>query len=67
MVAIGKWLISAVLGWVAEFIRGLIAAYMERKRREAARVDDNKAAEQKLEGAQSEQEIIDAGSDHLRR
>lgn len=67
MQAIGAWLVKVLLGWLFDLFKGLVEKYLERKRVEKEREEDNKKAEQKLEEAQSEQEIIDAGSDHLRR
>jgi hypothetical protein len=67
MAAFGKWLVGAVLGWLVDWIRGLVEQYLERKRKEREREEDNKRAEEKLEKAETEAEIIDAGADHLRR
>lgn len=67
MNAIGKWLVGVVLGWLMEYLHRLAEMYFVRKQREKEREEDNKKAEQKLEEAESEQEIIDAGSDLLRR
>jgi hypothetical protein len=67
MQTIVKWLVGAALGWLADFISNLWAKYQERKRVEKEREDANKAAEKKLEEARSEEEVIDAGSEHLRR
>ncbi len=64
---LGKWLVGILLGWLVEYVRGLIEEYRRRKEKEKARTEDNAQAEVKLEEAQSEQEIIDAGSNHLRR
>jgi predicted outer membrane lipoprotein len=67
MAAIGKWLVGVVLGWAFDLIKGLVEAYMARKKKEKEVAEDNKAAEQKLEEAESEQEVIDAGGDLLKR
>lgn len=67
MQAIGKWLLSFLFGWLADYIRELVNEYVSRKRIEREREEANAKAEQKLEEAKSEQEIIDAGSEHLKR
>lgn len=67
MAAFGKWIVGVVLGWLVDWIRGLVDTYLEKKRKEREREEDNKKAEVKLEQAETEQEIIDAGADHLRR
>jgi hypothetical protein len=64
---LGQWLVSAVLGWLVTFVTDMITEYRERKRIAKEREEANKAAEQKLENAQTEQEVIDAGSDLLNR
>lgn len=67
MQAIGKWLIGALLGWLADLVRGLWADYQERKRIERERKEANERAVVKLEGAESEAEVIDRGGDVLSR
>lgn len=67
MAAIGKWLVITILGWLADLIRRLFEAYLERQRKKEEQAKDNKAAQEKLEQAQSEQEVIDAGSELLKR
>lgn len=64
---IGKWLVGVVLGWLFEYVKELVEKYRERERAKKARAESNQAAEQKLEEAQSEQEIIDSGAAHLKR
>ena len=67
MQAIGKWLVGIVLGWLFDLIKGLVEKYMERKRKEKERAEDNAKAEEKLEKAETENEVVEAGSDLLRR
>lgn len=67
MQAIGKWLVGAILGWLVDFVMKLWSKYQEKKRKEKEREEDNLKAEEKLEKAETEQEVIDAGSDLLKR
>jgi hypothetical protein len=65
--AIGKWFVEVVLGWLVAYVTKLAEAWLERQRKAKERKEDNQAAEQKLEEAESEAEVIEAGSDLLRR
>lgn len=67
MATIGKWILNYLLGWLVEYVRGLVETYIKRKQVEKERAEDNKKAEEKLEKAETEQEVIDAGADHLTR
>lgn len=67
MSAIGKWFIEVILGWLAGYLTKLAEAWLERQRKAKERKEDNQAAEQKLEEAESEADVIEAGSDLLRR
>jgi hypothetical protein len=67
LAAIGKWLIHILLGWLFDLIKGAVEKYLEAKRKKKEREESNQAAQEKLEKAESEQEIIDAGGDLLRR
>lgn len=64
---IGKWILQVVLGWLFDLVKSEVAKYQERKRLERERKERSEAAIKKLEEATSEQEIIDAGSDVLKR
>jgi hypothetical protein len=64
---IGKWLAHVVLGWLFDLIKGAVEKYFERKRKEREREEENEEKAKKLEEAKSEQEVIDAGDDLLRR
>lgn len=67
MSAIGKWLVGAILGWLTDWITQMWKDYQQRKAKEKERAEDNAAASEKLENADTEQEVIDAGSDLLTR
>lgn len=67
MSAIGKWLLNILIGRVLEYLKGLVESYLARKQAEKEREEDNKKAEGKLENAETAEEIVDAGSDLLRR
>lgn len=67
MSAIVSYIVAAVLDWLRKFISGVAERYAELARKAEERERENKQSEQKLEEAKSEQEVIDAGSDHLRR
>ena len=67
MGAIGKWIITIVLGWLFDLIKGLVEKWAERQRKAKERDEDNKKAEEKLEEAKSEEEVIEAGSELLKR
>lgn len=67
MIAIGKWLVQILLGWLFDLIKDLVEKYLERQRKEKERKEQNDAARENLEKAESEKEVIDAGSELLRR
>lgn len=67
MAAIGKWLLEATLGWLVGYLTKLAERWLERQKKQKERKEDNEAAEKKLEEAESEKEVIDAGADLLRR
>jgi hypothetical protein len=67
MQAIGKWLVGAVLGWLFDLVRDWYLKRKEKERKEQERKDDNEAAVEKLEQAETEDEVVEAGSDLLRR
>lgn len=67
MQAIAKWLIGILLGWLFEYFRELAEKYWERTQKEKERAEENVAAQEKLEEAKSEQEVVQAGSELLRR
>ena len=67
MAAIGKWLVHILLGWLFDLIKDAVEKYLASKRKEKERKEDNEAAQEKLEKAETEQEVIDAGSELLKR
>lgn len=62
-----EWLIKPILDWIWGKLSAAIAAYQERRAAEKARQESNKQAEEKLQNAKTEEEVIDSGSDLLLR
>jgi hypothetical protein len=66
--ALLKWLIHTVLlDWLFEKIKELVASHQAKKKKEEEAVKNNDEAEAKLEKAETEQDVIDAGKDLLGR